>query len=186
MNIKFTQQAIDFLKKNINLSSNENVLYISISYPFTKYAHINMNLFKLKDMKSSDIKLNLKEIDIYTNEKYINLLNDSEIDFNEELQINAPNLFLTEKINKQDIKSEIEYLFENEINIILAQHGGSIELLDINTDTITVKFNGGCQGCGMVGLTLNNYIEKIIKKNFPSIKNIIDNTSHEVKDNAYY
>ncbi len=114
------------------------------------------------------------------------MLEDAIIDIKDDkLIINAPNIYNNNNII--NIKDKIKNLFENEINVILSQHGGFIELIDIiKNNTLIIKFHGGCQGCGMVDSTLNNYIEKIVKKHFPQITIINDITSHEIKDNSYY
>lgn len=184
--IKITEKAEKFLQKNLEIEENKNlIIYIYVTYPLTQHAHVNITYCKEQDLNSEDYKINLENIKIYIEKKSIDLLKNSIIDFkNDNLFINAPNI---NKKTIKNIKEKIKYLFENEINVMLSQHGGFIQLIDIiNDDTLIIKFHGGCQGCGMVGYTLNNYIEKIIKKNFPQIKNINDTTQHEIKDQSYY
>lgn len=184
--IKITDQASLFLQKEkINLNNDELVIYISLINQNKTHVDVSINFCKKTDLNTDDIKIITKYTDIYIEYTSIHSLKDSTIDIkNKQLLIKAPNLF-NKKID--NLKEKIKILFENEINILLAQHGGFIQLLDIlNDDTIIIKFHGGCQGCGMVGVTLNNFIEKTIKKNFPQIKNIIDNTEHEIRDNSYY
>lgn len=185
--IEITKHAEDFLFDNIKECDNL-IIYISVSYPYTKFAYVNITFCKNEDLNKNDLNIVNDKLKIYIEEKSKNLLDNSIIDIkNNTLQINAPNLFISNTNTDEDIKNKIKNLFEIEINPILSQHGGFIELIDVeNKDTIKIKFHGGCQGCGMVGVTMNNYIEKIIKKNFPDITNIKDITSHEIKKNAYY
>lgn len=187
--IKITDQALNYLISNINSEKEKNlIIYMSVTYPYTKYAYVNITYCKREDLNKNDIKISFKEIEIYLDEKTEKLLKDAIIDIKEDiLQINAPNLFNNSFSLKNNIKDQINVLFETEINTILSQHGGFIELVDIeNNDTLVIKFHGGCQGCGMVSFTMNNYIEKIIKKNFPQIIEIKDITSHEIRKNSYY
>lgn len=186
--IKITNNAIDFLKKNMLLETEAPlVVYVSISYPYTQYAYVNITYCKEYDLNKNDILIDNYDVKIYINEKTKNLLDQSIIDVkNTILQINAPNLLKSKIHNENNIKEKLTLLLETEINTILSQHGGFIELIDICNDTITIKFHGGCQGCGMVNFTMNNYIEKVIKKNFPEIKNIKDATAHEIRKNSYY
>lgn len=184
--IKITKEANLFLKDSIlNEKDLDIVIYLSVIYPFTQYAHVNIIFCKKNDINLNDIKIDDEDLNLYIENKSFDSLKDSLIDIKDnQLMINAPNIY--SKIDK-DVIDKIKYLFENEINVMLSQHGGFIQLIDIiNNDTLVIKFHGGCQGCGMVGYTLNNYIEKIIKKNFPQIKKIDDVTSHEIKDNSYY
>ncbi|HIH2762871.1 MAG TPA: NifU family protein [Candidatus Azoamicus sp.] len=187
--ITITHNALTYLTSNITLEKEKNlIIYVSVTYPYTQYAYVNITYCKKEDLNKNDIKLNFKNIDIYLDEKTEKLLEDAIIDLKENiLQIKAPNLINNKKNEKHDIKDQIKILFETEINTILSQHGGFIELIDIeNNDTLMIKFHGGCQGCGMVNFTMTNYIEKIIKKNFPQIMQIQDVTSHEIRKNSYY
>lgn len=187
--IKITNEALTYLSSNLNLEKEKNlIIYISVTYPYTQYAYVNVTYCKTEDLSKNDVKLNLTNIDIYLDEKIEKLLKDAVIDIKENtLKINAPNLFNNKKNEKYDIKDQIKTLFETEINTILSQHGGFIELIEIeNNETLIIKFHGGCQGCGMVNFTMTNYIEKIIKKNFPQINEIKDITSHEIRKTSYY
>jgi len=185
-NITITQKALDFLLKSINAENNKDLMiYLSVLYPFTKYAQVNIIYCVKNDLNKDDVKLDISELNIYVDNKSYNLLRDAIIDMKKgKLLINAPNIFSK---NDKNIKEEIKYLFENEINTILSQHGGFVELVDIsNNDTLVIRFHGGCQGCGLAGYTLNSYIEKTVKNHFPQIKKINDVTAHEIRDNAYY
>ncbi|CAB3976370.1 NifU family protein [Candidatus Azoamicus ciliaticola] len=187
--IKITNDALKYLSSNLILEKEKNlIIYISVTYPYTQYAYVNITYCKKEDLSKNDVKLNLENIDIYLDEKIEKLIKDAVIDIKENtLKINAPNLFNNKKNEKYDIKDQIKILFETEINTMLSQHGGFIELIDIeNDETLIIKFHGGCQGCGMVNFTMTNYIEKIIKKNFPQINEIKDTTSHEIRKNSYY
>lgn len=187
--IKITPDALSYLKSNISLEKDTNlIIYISVTYPYTQYAYVNITYCKKEDLNKNDIKIDLEFFEIYLDEKTEKLLHDAIIDIKDAiLQINAPNLLNNKKFDKNNIKEQIQILFETEVNTILSQHGGFIELIDIeNNEILIIKFHGGCQGCGMVNFTMTNYIEKIIKKNFPQIIEIKDMTSHEVRNNSYY
>ena len=49
-----------------------------------------------------------------------------------------------------------------------------------------LRFGGGCQGCGMVDLTLKDGVEKTLRNNIPELTEIIDSTDHSQTENAYY
>jgi Fe/S biogenesis protein NfuA len=188
MIINITNNAKTFLKSYIKSEEKNLIMYISVTYPYTQYAYVNITFCKKEDLNKNDINISEKDIEIYIDDKSKDLLENSIIDIKEEsLQINAPNLSKYKKKANLTIKDEIKVLFENEINTVLSQHGGFIELVDIeDQENLIIKFHGGCQGCGMVNYTMNNYIERIIKKNFPQIKNIKDITAHEIRKNSYY
>jgi Fe/S biogenesis protein NfuA len=80
----------------------------------------------------------------------------------------------------------VQELFDNRINPNLASHGGHVELLDIKEDKVYVRLGGGCQGCGMVDVTLKHGIVALIREEFPDIQEVIDTTDHAQGSNPYY
>lgn len=55
----------------------------------------------------------------------------------------------------------------------LGQHGGSVELLDINDEGVAlVRLQGACQGCAAAGNTLRNVVEKTFKQMVPQISRV--------------
>ena len=161
--IIITSNALIYLNDALNKECDKTlIIYISVIYPATKYAHVNITFCKESDINIDDIKLDFMPI-IYIDFNSNNFLKDAIIDLKDsKLLINATNIYANDD-KDLNIKESIKNLFENEINVILSQHGGFIELVDLlDEKTIVIKFHGGCQGCGMVGYTLNSYIEKMI------------------------
>ena len=81
--------------------------------------------------------------------------------------------------------TQIEKIFDEKIRPALAQHGGNVEVVDIDNDILFVKLVGGCQGCSSSKATVTGGIESVIKKNFPEIKQIVDLTDHQSGSNPY-
>jgi Fe/S biogenesis protein NfuA len=77
-------------------------------------------------------------------------------------------------------------LVEKAINPALSGHGGFVELLDVKDGNVYVRMGGGCQGCGMVNVTLKQGIERMIKEKIPSVRAVIDTTDHAGGANPYY
>ncbi len=56
----------------------------------------------------------------------------------------------------------------------LQADGGDVELVDVSPDgVVKVRLTGACHGCPMSQMTLKMGIEKIIKQQVPSIKEVI-------------
>ena len=81
---------------------------------------------------------------------------------------------------------KLESLFNEQVRPALAQHGGDVEIIDIDNDIIYVKMTGGCQGCASSKATLKDGISTVVKKKFPEIKDIVDVTDHNAGENPYY
>ncbi len=77
-------------------------------------------------------------------------------------------------------------LLETQINPAVAMHGGYIALVDVDEDTVYIRLEGGCQGCGMADVTLKQGVEVEIKRAVPDIAHVLDVTDHEGGDNPYY
>jgi Fe/S biogenesis protein NfuA len=80
----------------------------------------------------------------------------------------------------------VQDLIDNRINPGVGAHGGHVELLDIKDGVAYVRLGGGCQGCGMVDVTLRHGIEALIREELPEIQQVVDTTDHASGRNPYY
>ncbi len=72
----------------------------------------------------------------------------------------------------------VQEMFKTDINPALAGHGGSVELIDVQDGIVTVRMMGGCQGCGMARVTLQQGVQAALQKAIPAVKGIRDITDH--------
>ena len=80
----------------------------------------------------------------------------------------------------------IQTLLDDHINPSVAAHGGHIALVDVQEDTVYIRLEGGCQGCGMADVTLKQGIETEIKRVVPKIASVLDVADHAGGTNPYY
>jgi Fe-S cluster biogenesis protein NfuA len=85
-----------------------------------------------------------------------------------------------------DLKWVIRDLLDRNINPALAQHGGWVELIDVQKNNVFLRLGGGCQGCGAADITLKQGIEKAIRELVPRVGEILDTTDHASGRNPYY
>ena len=83
------------------------------------------------------------------------------------------------------VEDKINYILHSEVNPGLAAHGGNVSLVDIVDGVAVLQFGGGCQGCGMVDLTLKEGVEKTLMEKIPELKGVRDVTDHSDTSNAY-
>jgi Fe-S cluster biogenesis protein NfuA len=83
-------------------------------------------------------------------------------------------------------KEKVQYLIDTQINPGVADHGGAVQIVDVNDDSVYLRLHGGCQGCGAADFTLRQGIETIVKRAVPEIQQIIDLTNHSAGLNPYY
>jgi Fe/S biogenesis protein NfuA len=104
-----------------------------------------------------------------------------------QLTIRAPNSRMPRIGPDSSLEDRINYILYNEINPGLAAHGGFITLEKVTEDKVAVlKFGGGCQGCGMVDVTLKEGVEKSLLQQVPELTAVRDVTDHSDSENAYY
>ncbi len=84
------------------------------------------------------------------------------------------------------VAQRVQEIIDAQINPGVASHGGHVELIDVKDNTVYVQLGGGCQGCGMVDVTLRQGIETLIKREIPEIVGVIDTTDHAGGSNPYY
>jgi len=93
---------------------------------------------------------------------------------------------ITEQGWKDPRAPQLERLLEAEINPGIAAHGGYVQLMDLVGNAAFVHMGGGCQGCGMAGVTLHEGILERVRAEIPSIEHMIDVTDHSAGQNPYY
>ncbi len=84
------------------------------------------------------------------------------------------------------IYDKVTDIFQSQINPIVAQHGGAIDLIDVQDATVVVRMSGGCQGCGMANVTLRQGIEAALRKAIPSLAGVRDVTDHSSGTDPYF
>jgi Fe/S biogenesis protein NfuA len=122
----------------------------------------------------------------------IPFLEEAVVDFAKDsmggqLTIKAPNSRLPKITEDSPIEDLVNYILYNEVNPGLAAHGGHVTLEEIFEENVAVlRFGGGCQGCGMVDVTLKGGVEKTLLAQIPQLKEVRDITDHSNTENAYY
>ena len=93
-------------------------------------------------------------------------------------------------IEKPGLQTEagqaVKKVLDERVNPAVAGHGGHIALIDVQGARVYVRLEGGCQGCGMAGVTLKQGIENEIKRHVPQIEEILDVTDHASGTNPYF
>lgn len=191
MNI--TSSAQEYLADLLsNQEEDTTGIKIFVSEPGTPRAETCIAYAK-DDEDFSDYKIIEEfEFSLYLEEKSIDFLKDAEVDYSPDkfggtLTIKAPNAKLPQISEDASIEDKINYVLYSEINPGLASHGGEVSLIEVvNEETAVLQFGGGCQGCGMVDLTLKDGVEKTLLEQVEGLKNVKDVTDHSYRENAYY
>jgi len=74
-----------------------------------------------------------------------------------------------ENIMKEEVQKAID-----KVRPGLQADGGDVELVDVSPDgVVKVRLTGACRGCPMSQMTLKMGIEKVIKQQVPSVKEVV-------------
>jgi Fe/S biogenesis protein NfuA len=85
-----------------------------------------------------------------------------------------------------EVPERIAQLLEQNVNPMLASHGGFATLVGVDGHTAYVTMGGGCQGCSMSQATLTEGIQRAIVEAIPEITEVIDSTDHSAGDNPFF
>ena len=191
--INITKSAEEYLAKLLN-DKNESDLTVRIfiSDPGTPKAETCLAYCKPEEAGQDDEIIKLDLITVNVDKRSIPFLVAAEVNFDNDtfggqLTIKAPNARLPNISPDSPPEDRINYVIYNEINPMLESHGGEVSLVKFtDKGEAILQFGGGCQGCGMVDITLKDGIEKTLLEQIPELTSVMDSTDHSIDDNAFY
>lgn len=80
-----------------------------------------------------------------------------------------------EKLSKTEKLRLIDDLFQEQIYPMLAMDGGGMELVSVDDFTVTVRYQGACEGCPSGFMATGDYIEYTLKTQIdPRIRMVVE------------
>ena len=142
--------------------------------------------FREEEYTTPQSFFNLDKFDMIIDEKSLNSLNGSVIDYKEDL--NAEGFVITNPNAPKfsELEQRIASHLDATINPQIASHGGKIDVIRVDGSILLIEMKGGGQGCSSSGTTLQYGVEQQILSQFPEITRIDDITAHEEGENPYY
>ena len=191
--VEITESAQSYLRDLLDKQESDNVsIRIFITDPGTPMAETCIAYCSEGEQQSSDEKLEYDGFDGWVDDRSKPFLQDALVDYAEDrmggqLTIKAPNSKVPKVSDDSPIEDRINYVLHSEVNPSLAEHGGMVTLVEITDHRIAVlQFGGGCQGCGMVDMTLKEGVEKSLMERITELKGVSDVTDHSSRENAYF
>ena len=190
--VNITESAEEYLAKLLQDKNEPNLaVRIFISDPGTPKAETCLAYCKPEAADKDDVVLKLDKITVHVEERSIPFLVDAEVNYDNDtfggqLTIKAPNARLPNISPDSPPEDRINYVIYNEINPMLESHGGEVSLVKFTDQGEAIlQFGGGCQGCGMVDVTLKEGIEKTLIEQIPELTAVMDITDHSMDENAF-
>jgi Fe/S biogenesis protein NfuA len=191
--ITITESAQEYLAELLAKQDADGIgIRVFILDPGTPKAETCISFCRPGEEKEDDERKDYPAFHAWIEKRSVPFLEDAVVDYAKDsmggqLTIKAPNSRLPKIRDDSPIEDRINYILYNEINPSLASHGGVVTLEDLVDNSIAVlKFGGGCQGCGMVDVTLKEGVEKTLLEKVPGLVAVRDVTDHSNKDNAYF
>lgn len=191
--ITITESAQSYLAELLKKQDSDGIgIRVFILDPGTPKAETCISFCRPGEEQEDDLRKDYAQFHAWIEHRSIPFLDEAVVDYAKDtmggqLTIKAPNSRLPKIRDDSPVEDQINYVLYNEINPSLASHGGVVTLEDLVDDTIAIlKFGGGCQGCGMVDVTLKEGVEKTLLEKVPGLTAIRDVTDHTNRDNAYF
>ena len=191
--IEITESAQSYFRHLIEQQDESDLnLRISVRHPGTPNAACELQFCPLGSQHEDDSVLAYPAFRLFVEKNSVPWLEKAQIDYEAgatggALNIRAPGIKGSEPAADAPLDRRIEWLLESEINPSLATHGGRVSLVEITRKMEAVlQFGGGCHGCGMVGVTLKQGVEKTLLQKIPQLTAVIDSTDHRSGKNPYY
>jgi len=191
--VSITDSAQEYLAELLKKQDVEGIaVRIFILDAGTPRAETCISFCRPGEEKANDEVKQYEAFKAFMDQHSIPFLEDAVVDFQKDsmggqLTIKAPNSRMPKLSEDSPLEDRVNYVLYNEVNPGLAAHGGHVTLEEIFEKSIAIlRFGGGCQGCGMVDVTLKDGVEKSLLSQIPQLTEVRDVTDHSVKENAYY
>ena len=191
--LTITESAEKYLDELLGSQDKDTAgIKIVVSEPGTPRAETCIAYAKEDENFDDYLLIEELSFSLYIENQSLEFVKDAIVDYSPDkfggtLTIKAPNAKLPQLNENASIEEKINYVLYSEINPSLASHGGEVSLVEVlEQETAVLQFGGGCQGCGMVDLTLKDGVEKTLLEQVEGLKGVMDVTDHSYRENAYY
>ncbi len=191
--ISISDNAQTHFKALLEQQAEGTNIRVFVVNPGTPQAECGVSYCPADSVEDDDMRLTFDYFDAIIDKESAPFLEEAEIDFvtdkmGSQLTLKAPNAKVKKVDDNAPLLERINYVIQTDINPQLAGHGGFVSVVEITEDKIAIlQFGGGCNGCSMVDVTLQEGIEKELLKQFEGeLNGVKDVTSHERGEHSYY
>jgi len=192
--IDFTEKARERVLAFMEEEENGTELSVRVgvrnSSPFAP--EYDLLLVEPEEIEPDDEVFDQDGFRLYADPESAEFLDGATIDWVESLQqsgfrIENPNVRpLGSEAPEGELAERVQKVLDEQINPSVAQHGGRVSLVDVRDEVVYLRMGGGCQGCGLAGVTLTQGIRKALHEAVPEIEGIEDVTDHSAGSDPYY
>ncbi len=185
--LEITDKAREMLDKFAEQADDDDVaLKIVILGRGPKGFQYDLQLIGSVDALEDDIKTEVEGMTVFVGARSAPYLDGAILDYKETLMGGGFSFENPNPLWIDDASKSVAEVIENQVNPLVASHGGHVDLVGVDDGKAMISFGGGCQGCGMVDVTLKEGIEVMITEGVPSITAVVDMTDHDAGTNPFY
>ena len=193
--IEVTPTAESFLADLVEKQDAKHLgIQVEVADGGTPHAQISMSFLEMSQVDDGFTAITTRNPDVrlFTRAANSSWLEGGRMDFRENdtggtIVVDAPNLHMPNVSEDSPLEERINYVLMAEVNPGLRSHGGMVSLVEVvDGNTAVLQFGGGCQGCGMVDVTLKQGVERTLVEKIPELVAVRDVTDHSNREHAYY
>lgn len=191
--VEFTEVARDTVLHFMSLEEDtELAVRIRVASPSPLDPRYEITLIEPDERDPEDVVFDDPGFDVVIDRQSATLLEGARIDWIETLnesgfKVENPNLAPIGSLPADGpVAERVQTVIDRYVNPGVAQHGGSVSLVEVRDAVAYVRLSGGCQGCGLASVTLSQGIERIITEQVPEVSAVQDVTNHAAGSNPYF
>ncbi len=178
----------DSARKQINneLQSAEELKGVQVLVEPTSPLKANYRIELVKSPLESSIQFEVDGVKVFSEHKNASYLEGTIIEINEDGELDARNPQLSISKLSGSLENQIQLTLDEQVNPMLAAHGGNVILEGIKDNAAYVRFGGGCQGCSMIDTTVKQGVEVMLKEAIPELVGVFDITDHSEGESPFF
>ena len=178
----------DSAREQINnkLQSADALKGVQLIVEPTSPLKANYQLEFVESPPESSIQFEVAGILVFSERKNVSYLEGTIIEINKDGDLEARNPQLSIRKLSGSLEDQIQLMLDEQVNPMLASHGGNVMLEGIKDSAAYVRFGGGCQGCSMIDTTVKQGVEVMLKEAIPELVGVFDITDHSEGESPFF
>ena len=186
--LEITQKARDMLGQFAEQAENGGNLSLKVEIVGRgpKGFQYDLQLIGSEDAQDDDIEVEVDGVAVFVGARGAPYLEGTTLDYKETLMGGGFSFDNPNPLWIDDLSREVAEVIAEQVNPVVATHGGHVDLIGVDDGKAVIAFGGGCQGCGMVDVTLKQGVEAIITEGVTGVSEVVDITDHAAGTNPFY
>ena len=146
----------------------------------------DLQLISRGDSLEDDVEFEVDGLAVFVGSRSAPYLEGTVLDYKETLMGGGFSFENPNPLWIDDVSKAVAEVIAEKVNPVVATHGGHVDLIGVDDGNAIIAFGGGCQGCGMVDVTLKQGVEVMITEGVPGVSGVVDVTDHAAGTNPFY